>query len=267
MVMRDLTELREAQFELERYQEGLEDLVRERSRQLEDTQAELVKTEGLAVLGRLTATVSHEIRNPLSTIRNGVFSMVNAAEKGETERLIRSRSLVERNIERCDRILSELLKYAERSAPVLERMPLDPWIESCLARMGIPPGIQVDLRKGCPEQVAIDRGQLYTALENMIRNSVDAILEVSDEEGTISINTYVDSGKAWIRITDTGAGIPDDHIIQVFDPLFSTKTYGVGLGLPVARSIIEAHGGDVRIAQSVDGGTEIRISLPLAKNS
>ena len=143
MLDRRYDELQESKSELARYRDSLEELVLQRKRQLEEATAELVHAERMAALGQVAATVGHELRNPLGTVKNALFSLGESLDGAQAARVRRSLELAQRNIQRCDRIISELLEYAKKRAPRMEPTTLDTWLAGVLDECMVPGAIEV----------------------------------------------------------------------------------------------------------------------------
>ena len=259
-----------AEVQLREHREHLEELVGERTMELEQAQADLLRNERLVTLGKLTATVSHEIRNPLSTIRTAVFSIGDAMEHGQSERIGRALKLAERNIVRCDKIIDELLNYTRTKGLSLEATPIDAWLESVLDELNeqeTPEGIESrwDLRAGI--ELPVDREKLRRAVVNVYTNAVHALVDKSSADHSLTVATSVTGGRLEIRIIDTGSGIDPEVFDKIFEPLFSTKGFGVGLGLPIVKNTMKQHGGDIEIKSDVGIGTTVTLWLPTSEKA
>ena len=271
-LQKEIIERSRAEKELKRYRAHLEELVVERTRELEKVQADLVRQERLSALGQLTATVAHEIRNPLGTVRTAVFSIGDAIERDEMNRIKRAIQLAERNIIRCDAIITELLDYTRDQ--VLQRSPvdIDIWLNSVLAEMlaqgTIPKKITCVRELNANIEVSVDTEYLRRAVINVVNNAVDAMQEKArDEDGNqLTISTHVVDKKLEIRVRDTGCGISSEVMKRVFEPLFSTKSFGIGLGLPIVKGIMEKHGGGIEISSQRDVGTTVVLWLPTSNS-
>jgi PAS domain S-box-containing protein len=262
--IRDVTARREAEEEVERSRDQLEVLVSERTAELEATQAELIRAERLAVLGQLTATVSHEIRNPLGTIKNAVFSIEDAIDRGDPNRAERALVLAQRNITRCDAIISELLDFTRN--PETERVAtdMDGWAAEFLteeAHLFTTKGVECTRRLDSGVTLSIDRDFLRRAVVNLLTNALDALADVA--AGEVLVETTIAAGRFEIKVSDNGPGISSEHLEKVFEPLFSTKTFGVGLGVPIVKKIAEDHGGSLEVHSEADEGTTFTLWLPL----
>ncbi len=260
----DVTSRKTAELELENYRTNLEDLVEERTAELKTTQAELLIAERLATLGQLTATVSHEIRNPLGTVKNSIFSIGEAVEQNDMSRLGKALGLAERNIRRVDTIISELLDYTRQRELVMVSTLMDSWLGEILDELDIVPEETTITRELSTEiTLKIDQEYLRQAMINILNNAVQAIEENGEEKGNIEVQTAVSGSHFQIRISDNGAGIPKATMERVLEPLFSTKSFGIGLGIPIVMRIMEQHEGGMEISSEPGKGTVVTLWLPI----
>lgn len=269
-VDRDITDrieaeklIRDSMDALARHQEHLEALVRERTAALEQAQADLIRKERLATLGQLIGTVSHEIRNPLGTIRGSVFSIGQMLKKQDYSRIEPVLARAERNIIRCDRIIEELLDFTRTRR--LDRQPtaLDAWLKDMLEDLPLSEGIICAWDLKADAMVSIDREQLRRAIINLVNNATQAMSEEEAPGNVLRITSVRVGSDVEIAIADQGAGIPPEYMEKIFEPLFSTKGFGVGLGVPIIKDIIEVHGGRLTYESTVREGTTVRIWLPV----
>lgn len=243
--------------------DGLEQKVAERTRQLEEAQLELLQQERLAALGKVIATIAHEIRNPLGTVNTSIFSIQIAMEKKDMERIHRAIALAERNIKRCDNIITELLDYTRKLEVRLSMVNLDDWVGEILDEQGLPQGVTCRRNFACGLEVSIDREHMRRAVINTLANAVHALNEKGSPARELVIETGRSDQRAEIRVIDNGAGIPEEIRDRIFEPLFSTKSFGVGLGLSVIKDIMEAHNGGVDIQSEPGKGTQVVLWVPL----
>ncbi|HXP30321.1 MAG TPA: ATP-binding protein [Stellaceae bacterium] len=239
--------------------------VEERTKELRAAQSELVRSERLSALGQLTATVAHELRNPLSAIRNTVFVIKDTATKSGLS-LERPITRVERNIGRCDRIITDLLDYTRMRE--LNCMPVsaDPWFREVLAEQHPPEGIELVCDLAAPNcEINCDSDRLRRVVINLLENAAQAIADRNGApERRITVRTRSSGPTFEFAIEDTGSGIPSDVLPKVFEPLFSTKSFGTGLGLPMVKQIVEQHGGSIEIFSEVGAGTRVVVRLPMS---
>ena len=268
--VRDISRRKVAEDKVWQLNEELEQRVLDRTRQLEDAQQDLLEQERLATLGRLVATVSHELRNPLGTIRNSVRYIRmwdEASALGEVvERL-------ERNVVRCDRIITELLDYSRDRPLVAEPLPIDSWLRNVIDEFSIPDDVALSWTPSADEpEVAIDATRLSLAITNILENACQAMEGMDRGDGPaeakrLSVTRLSVEDRIVIRISDSGIGIAPTDLDRIFEPFFSTKGFGVGLGLPLASSVVKQHGGDIEVNSEMDKGTAVTIWLPIDRDS
>jgi PAS domain S-box-containing protein len=263
-VVDDVTEVRRVRRELERYREHLEELVEARTAELTAAQDELMRAERLAAIGQLTATVGHELRNPLGTI-SATFASLRSALTADP-RAERRVTRIERNINRCVRIIDELLDYTRVRQLQLEQVDLDDWLHEATADLALPAGVELALETCTNVRLAIDSERLRQAVVNLIGNACQAIVEADDDSrpelGTVRVRTASDDEQLTITVSDNGPGIDADTVERIFDPLFSTRTFGIGLGLPLVQLIAEQHGGGVHCESTPGQGATFTLWLP-----
>ena len=232
--------------------------------ELRKAQDDLVRQERLAVLGKLSATVSHELRNPLGTILTSITTITGITE-GKELGIEGAIGRIERNIKRCDDIIVEMLDYTRDTAPNLEPTDVDDWLGGVLDEQDVPPGLSVERDLASGAEADIDRDRLRRAVVNVYDNACQAVEENGDgADNEVVVATKVNGERVEIVVTDNGPGIADDEVGKVFEPLYSTKSFGVGLGLPVVEKIVEEHGGGVHITSTIGRGTQATLWLPLA---
>jgi len=253
---RDVTAEVEAEMELGRR-------VEERTGELRKAQSELVRREKLSTLGQLTATVAHELRNPLSAIRNTVFA-VRESVKGSGMNLDRPLGRVERNIQRCDRIITDLLDFTRMRELSCAQVEADPWLHEILDEQRLPEGVKVKRAFAAPgRRVSFDSERMRRVVINLVENAAQAMSDpTAAGERSITVRTWADDASFHLAIEDTGPGIAREVLAKVFEPLFSTKSFGTGLGLPTVKQIVEQHGGTVEISSEIGAGTKVLVRLP-----
>ena len=230
-------------------------------------EAELLKAERLSVLGQLTATVAHELRNPLSAIRNTMFTVKELATAGGVK-LDRPIARIERSIERCDRIIADLLEYTRHRALDRRSVCLDRWVAEVLADQNVaaPVILNTELNAGA-SHVSIDVDRLRRVVINLVDNAAQAFAELpADREKRITLRTAIGDGEIVLVVEDTGPGIAPENLARVFEPLFSTKSFGTGLGLPTVKQIVNQHDGTIVIDSEVGKGTRVTVRLPLDRD-
>ena len=253
--------------ELQQYREHLEELVEERTDELRTAQDKLVRKERLATLGQLTAAVSHELRNPLSAMKPSLYVIQKMADKSN-ELLQKSIQRVDRNVNRCDRIIDELLDFTRFTVLNKDATHFDEWLESVIDEQDIHKDIQIKKDFSLKDvELRVDTSRLRRAVINVLDNACQAMLE--DEQldkvrqgSCLEVKTRRRKQRIEIIITDTGVGMSDDVLGKVFEPLFSTKGFGVGLGMSIVRQIMALHDGGVELDTTEGRGTSVTLWLP-----
>lgn len=244
------------------YAVHLEDMVAERTSELESAQRMLIRSEKLASIGHLAASIAHEINNPLMPISNLLEDLIDELEQRRIEVDLRAVSIIQESLERIRRIVSRLLEFARDTDADIK--PLD--ITDILD--GI---IRLNQRFFEHERVTIrteftplplvhgSKDQLEQVFMNLALNAQAAM----DGGGTLTIRAYGQADDVVVEFEDTGCGIPPQQIDKIFDPFFSTKPSGTGLGLFVSYGIIQGHHGTIEVKSKVGAGTKFTVRLPL----
>ncbi|WP_374250128.1 ATP-binding protein [Xanthobacter sp.] len=232
---------------------------------LNETREELTRSERLAAIGQLTATVSHELRNPLGTLTTSVAVLQRAGtlagerERGELDR-------IQRNVRRCVRIIEDLLEFSRRPDVSMVPLALDAWITEQASDLRALSGVELALDLDCDRIIEADGERLRQVLVNLVQNAMQAVLErpAGAPPGRVAIATAAEGERVRITVTDNGVGMDDEVRRRLFEPLFSTKPFGLGLGLALVKRITERHGGSVSISSEPGRGTRVDITLPSA---
>jgi len=262
--------LQKTQGELQALMTDLERQVQDRTSALQEAQARLVQSEKMSSLGKLSASIAHEINNPLAGILTSAKLLLRTLDEGpidaETrESFARLLKMVQRETERCSTIVRNLLDFARQRPLALKEVDVNAALDETLSLLTNQLAMQkVSLTRQLNPlpPVTADYGQLRQAFLNLVLNAAEAM----KAGGTLSlISRPVPGDAVEIEISDTGVGIPSDILPKVIDPFFTTKEKGTGLGLSVVYGIIERHGGRVDISSTVGKGTTVVVRLPVAK--
>ncbi len=270
----DITEQKTVDLELQQYRDHLEEIVEQRSKKLIDAQQELLRSERLATLGQLTATVSHELRNPLGAMRPSLYILDANCDK-QNPLIGDALARLDRNIERCDNIIDELLDFTRITALNCQPFLFDQWLEGVIRDQQIPKNVIVTTQFNLKRvSLNFDDQRLRRAVINIVQNGFDALqseqnhsAEESSDKGALSqpqlqVSTRVYGNRFEILVNDNGKGISANLMEKVFEPLFSTKSFGVGLGMPTVKHIMEQHNGGVDIKSEVNIGTTVTLWMP-----
>jgi signal transduction histidine kinase/purine-cytosine permease-like protein len=234
--------------------------------ELTETRQELMQSERLAAIGQLMATVSHELRNPLGTVVSSM-SVLRRFLDSPIQPVREELDRMQRNIWRCVSIIEELLEFSRTRSVVLQPTQIDQWIAAELEEQEIVGQIRLKTTLHSHAAVLIDGARFRHAFINVLHNAQQAIVLRHDADGyagEIAIATSATDGQLELRIADNGMGIRSENRDKLFKPLFSTKAYGVGLGLPLVKRIVEQHNGRINVVSEWGKGTTVTIWLPLA---
>lgn len=265
--------LKEADQEVRAWSKTLEERVQEKTQELEEMHRGMVQVEKMASLGRLSATVAHELNNPLSGIVTYAKVLMRKIkrimpENGETPEIMEELDLIRAESQRCGNIVKDLLIFARESSTDFQPAQLHQIIERALKLMGHHLELgEISLRRELHlenDRIVCDQDKLVQALVAIMMNAVEAM----PQGGQLTVGTrampQVHPDLVEIRVSDTGVGMPKELTDKIFDPFFSTKneTKGVGLGLAVVYGIVQRHQGQIRVESTVGEGTTFYITLP-----
>jgi signal transduction histidine kinase len=218
--------------------------------------------EKLEMLERLAATIAHDVRNPLGTVNTSLFAIRSAIERSQPERVEKALNLAERNVKRCDSILTEFINITRMKELRIMPVNIDSWLKKIIEGLDLPQNIEIINALNCDRIFNIDPDQLSRAITNVIKNGYQAIKDAAPAVMRIIIESGTGDGSFFISVSDTGAGIPDEIITRVFEPLFSARHFGIGLGLTVAKEIVERHRGSITIQSKAGSGTKVTFNIP-----
>ena len=222
-------------------------------------QERLLKAERLAAIGELAAMVGHDLRNPLTGIGGAAYylKMKLGAELGSREQEMIE--VIEKSIERSDKIVSDLLEYSRESHLELSETDARSITRDALTHMMPPVGIRiVDSTQNRP-RIWADTDKMQRVFLNLIQNAFDAM----PEGGTLTIASMKSGANLHVSFTDTGAGMTREIMQQLWSPLFTTKAKGMGLGLPIAKRLVEGHGGSISFESQLGKGSTFTVTLPI----
>jgi signal transduction histidine kinase len=252
-----------AKEELAKHQDQLEQLVEERTSELKKAHADLIQSERLATLGRLTATVSHELRNPLGTIQSAMDTIDQGVELNEPQLVGRAVDLAAKNIKRCVNIIDDLNDYTRVKKLNLSETNIDEWLGTVCDEQILPEEINCERDLNSQATALIDQDKLQQAIINLITNAVHALMDEQSTGKQLLVATRLLDGHYEIIVSDDGVGMPDETRQKIFEPLYSTKGFGVGLGMVITKSIIDQHHGEITIESTEGKGATVTLKLPL----
>jgi signal transduction histidine kinase len=256
-IEQDITERKQIEKKLEEYAKNLEQLVEERTKQLQDA-------ERLAAIGQTAGMIGHDIRNPLQTIAGELYMMrqdVEASVDSECNRGVQeSLNTIEDQVEYINKIVMDLQDFARPLKPELVQVELYKVIPELLSTVDVPDN--VDAHSVCERnlpQIALDVTFLKRILVNLASNALQAM----PNGGELAIRCSQQNGNISIVVSDTGVGIPEEIQPKIFQPLMTTKSKGQGFGLAVVKRLVEAQGGTIGFESKVGEGTKFKITFPI----
>lgn len=246
--------------EIEQWNSELQKRVREKSEALQNAQEEIVQSEKLAAMGFLSAGMAHEIRNPLNSI--SLFVQLMRQTTTEPDQLEHQVKIL-KEVDRIDSIIRKLLDASRRSRVISSDVQINQVIDSAIEAF-MPQiearKIQVDRQYHCiPPPITADPAELEQIFTNLFLNALDAM----SRGGRLAIEAFVKNGRVIIRVGDSGNGIAEDVLPSIFEPFFSTKSRGTGMGLPVAQRIARMYEGSLEVEYSSQEGTTFRLEFPV----
>ncbi len=255
----------EMQESLRRWNEELEQKVRQRTRDLEEAQKQLIQAEKLATIGTLAGGVAHEINNPLTAVlTNAQMLKMSLMNTEDAESVL----LIEEGAKRCQVIVQKLMNYARKpvEGSLLGEVDMNRVIENVLAFLRYQleqDNIKVSTSLSPLTRIKGIDNELEQVVTNIVLNARDAI-KSAKKTGMISVKTYEQNGSVCASIEDDGVGIPQENISKIFDPFFTTKDVGkgTGLGLAISYGIVEKHGGKIEVRSRQNEGTQFLVMLP-----
>jgi signal transduction histidine kinase len=239
---------------------------------LKDAQDALVKKGRMEQMGQLTATIAHELRNPLGAVRTSAFLL---------ERKIKDKGLgvesqfqrINNGITRCDNIITQLLDFSRTKQLATRAADLDEWLAKIIEEEAkqLPSAVAIDCLLGLDgRNVPFDPSRMQRAITNLVSNASEAMVGNGDDpsrfatpEPHILISTKIVDDMVVISVKDNGPGITEENLGKIREPLFTTKSFGTGLGLPAVEQIASQHGGTLEITSVVGRGATFAIKLPL----
>jgi signal transduction histidine kinase len=239
---------------------------------LKDTQEEMVKAGRIAQLGQLTATVAHELRNPLAAVRTSAF-VLDRKIRGKGLGVEQQLQRIDNGVVRCDNIISQLLDFARTRAAQRKLLDLDTWLAKIVEEEAakLPAIVTIDCTLALDGLVtAIDPDRMSRSLINLISNASEALVGKGDElsdDANFSPNITIRSSRTArgveISVSDNGPGISEENLVKIREPLFTTKSFGTGLGLPAVEKILEQHDGGLEIASRLGEGARFTAWFPI----
>jgi signal transduction histidine kinase/CheY-like chemotaxis protein len=240
----------------------LEEMVAERTSELESAQKLLIRSEKLASIGHLAASIAHEINNPLMPIRNLLDEIVDDLEQNHVNFDHRAIQIIQESLERIRGIVSRLLEFAHDTGPDMKMLDVSSLLEGIITlNRKFFQHAEITVEADLPPMPPVygSKDQLEQVFMNLALNAQAAM----EGGGKLKMSARTESDQVVVEFTDNGCGIPSDSIDKIFDPFYSTKPHGTGLGLFVSHGIIQGHHGTIEVRSAVERGTTFTIRLPI----
>jgi len=251
-----------AENKLKQYSEKLEEMVEERSKELKDTHEQLVRKEKLATMGQIAGGLGHELRNPLGAIKNAVYLLNMVLEEPQAE-VKETIEIIEKEVGISERVITSLLDFARPKPSARHVVDINDIVRTGLSRVPVPEDVEVmsQLNEALPT-IWADSEQLTSVFTNLILNAIQAMPEGG---GLVVKSDVTDSNQMALTFADTGVGIPQEKMEKIFEPLFTTKAKGIGLGLALTKLLVERNGGTIDVESEVGKGATFTVSLPISR--
>lgn len=261
----DITDRKKVQQVLEHDLHEMESALDDRTRSLVKAEHELEQARRLSDLGQFTATIAHELRNPLASIQMAAFNIRHKVPDGTIARHLKT---IDSKIEESNQIINDVLAYGRVRPPAFQKASIDVIMRECLAEMGAKVcatkvSVTTDFNGLQGITVEVDPLQIKEVFVNLIDNACDALKGITGRNGVIEIKGSVADGKAHISLADNGAGMSEEILRKLMTPFFTTKSQGTGLGLTISKQIVGIHGGEITVESQPDKGTTVFIILPI----
>ena len=245
--------------EIDNWNQDLQKRVREKTEALQRAQSEIAQSEKLAALGYLSAGMAHEIRNPLNSI--SLFIQLMRQNTVDSEQLDYQGKIL-KEIDRIDDIIRKLLDASRRTRTITNDVSIDRVIDNALEAFS--PQIEtgkIRVSRSCNDAIPFikaDQAELEQIFTNLFLNALDEM----PEGGRLDIQSCEENRRVVVRVADSGGGIAADTLPFIFDPFFSTKTRGTGMGLPVIQRIARIYEGNIVVEKTSPTGTVFRLDFP-----
>lgn len=254
-VLRDITEIKKAEQLLKEWNTELETRVKKRTLELQAMQSELAKGEKLAILGRLSAGIAHEIRGCLNALRTSNYYLLHAPDpltNKQTEHVQR----IERNVQHIERVVQALSDVTRHTEPNLKVVDARTLVQDLVAGMELPETIELALPDPAVRcEIMADPTQLGIVLRNLIQNGVDAM----PEGGQLAIGLERGPDGVVLYVEDQGTGIAEEELARIAEPLYTTKPKGMGLGLSISRLLLARNRAELQIRSRPGEGSRFSI--------
>ena len=258
-----LEQISDSQAKINDYTLTLEKKIEEKKNELREANSKLIKTERMAAIGEIAGMVGHDLRNPLSGIKNAVYLLQKKYRPllgdGGNELLL----IIDKAIEHSNKIINDLLDYSRELRLDYEEIAPKSLISYTLLAINIPDKIKILQHVEDSPTIWVDANKMQRVFTNLVKNAFDAM----PDGGTLEISSRHDEQSVNFSFIDTGFGMSEDVAKKIFTPLFTTKAQGMGFGLSICKRIVEAHGGKIEVESTLNKGAKFTIMLPIKPNT
>jgi signal transduction histidine kinase len=239
---------------------GLVEDFKKMTTNLKQAQDKFIQTEKLAALGKVAGMISHELKNPLGTMKNALSVIKMNLENNSDEKPDEYLDIISKEIQVSNKIITDVLTFARLKKPELNSTNVRDILDTTISNLEKPKNVTISLSiyDGIPHIFA-DKDQLIQIFSNIFQNAIQAM----PNGGIIHVDIKPKNEALEIQFSDDGIGIPKENIDKIFDPLFSTKPQGTGLGLSVCQSLVSNHSGSIEVHSEIDFGATFIIRIPL----
>ncbi|MBI5377492.1 MAG: CBS domain-containing protein [Thaumarchaeota archaeon] len=229
---------------------------------IHDYQKQLLTSEKLAMMGELSAKLNHELRNPLSIIKNSAELLKVKNGNNLNPEQITYIQMIDRAVARMAHQIDDVLDFVRITDLNITASLMSDLVSDALENIALPQGMSL-VKNIEDHHVQCDKAKIRVVIRNLVLNAIDAIMEKKGEQKEIHINAKQENDTTVLEIRDTGVGISQRDLKRVFEPLYTTKQSGTGLGLAISKFIVDFHKGDISVSSKANEGTTVTIRLPM----
>lgn len=258
----DITEFKKIENQLRAYSKNLELMIKQATKKLDETQAQLVKAERFASIGELAGMVGHDLRNPLTAIKNAVYVLRKKDSLSLDNKSNEMLTIIDKSVEHASKILTDLLEFSREIKLDVEECSPKSLVDYAILSVKTSKGVKISDHTQSFPMIWIDINKIERVFINIINNAIEAM----PDGGTLKICSQQNGNNLDFVFSDTGMGLSGEAIEKLFTPLFTTKSNGIGFGLAICKKIVEAHHGRISVESMPNKGTTFIISLPMEQD-
>lgn len=256
-----IDDLNQMSAQLKEGRDHLEEKVQKRTDELLEINKKLHRSERLAFLGKLAGSVTHELRNPLAVLKNAAYFLEMKLAGTEEEKIEKYLEIIKKELNSVDSIIEDIMGFAKTKPPKLKETDVKELIENSISTVSLPVMVEMVYEIEDLPLILLDSNLMLHALVNIINNAIMAM----KGNGKLTIRAFRDKAHVCVEIEDNGPGIPPEERDLIFEPLYSSKPKGTGLGLPIAKMILENQEAKLDFESTLGEGTVFKIRLPIER--